>query len=347
MNRTSMDPELDSAVTESQITGALNGTTPARAPITARTLQELADDPALSTPPQWIVQPFFERGTLNSVFGVAKGGKSTLMQHMAVHVATGAAWAGYDVTDGPVLWIDLEQGPRRLLRNFRAVTGWECAGILTVSDLSNPPQLSDLRTLNASYAPALIVIDSLAKFCQVEDENDNGAWQAALQPLETFARTSRAAVVVIDHARKMEGEHGSAMRGASSKLAAFDTAIHVQRGGGPTVRTLSIVSREIGDLKVTVDRTETGYRAAGGVGAATCAVLTALRVQQDSVSVKLLTEYMKRQGFTVSGKTVSNRLQAAVLNGSALTSGTGSKNDPKLYTAAETAPNEGKNDGNP
>jgi hypothetical protein len=316
-----------------------------RAPIAVRSLQELAGDPALSTPPDWVMEPFFERGTLNSVYGIGKGGKSTLLQHVAVHVASGASWAGYDVRQGAVLWVDLEQGPRRLLRNFKAVAGWESAGILTVSDLGNPPALADIRTMAEQYKPVVIVIDSLAKFCQISDENDNGAWQAALQPLETFARTSSAAVIVIDHDRKGEGLDGRAMRGASSKLAAFDTAIHVTRAGG-NMRKLSVVSREVGDLTVTVDRTETGYRVAGS-GEAVCVVLAALRTLADSVSVKLLTDHLKRQGFKVSGKTVGSRLQAAVLTGNATSSGAGTKNDPVLYTAVGPSKNEGKFDGNP
>jgi hypothetical protein len=348
MSRTSMDPELDTR--EAEITARLNapatsnGTSP-RAPITVRTLQDLADDPALSSPPDWVLQPFFERGTLNSIYGIGKGGKSTMLQHVAVHVATGAAWAGYEVRQGPVLWVDLEQGPRRLLRNFKAVAGWESAGILTVSDLGNPPALTDIRTMAEQYKPVVIVIDSLSKFCQVQDDNSSSEWQAALAPLETFARTSSAAVIVIDHDRKGEGLDGRAMRGASSKLAAFDTAILVTRAGG-TMRKLSVVSREMGDLTVTVDRTETGYRLASG-GEAVCVVLAALRSLGDSISITALHHHLSERGQKSDRKTVENRLKIAVQDGHAIATGRGTKNDPTMYTAVTTSSHEGKFDGNP
>ena len=79
--------------------------------------------------------------------------------------------------------------------------------------------------------------------------------------MKQLARSQRAAIVVIDHDRKGEGTHGRPC-GASSKLAAFDAAIHVQRGPTPTTRKLEMVSREIGDFTFTVDRTAEGYRQA-------------------------------------------------------------------------------------
>lgn len=310
----------------------------APAPLAVRTLAEMAADPTLTAPPEWILQPLFERGTLNSIYGPGKIGKSTMLASMAVHIAQGFDWAGYGVQKGRVLWIDLEQGPRRLLRNFMTIcTDFAGLDIVVLSELGPVPQLSAIRAAMAEREPSLVVIDSLGKFVQGQpnppkDENDNMGWQAALQPIEQLARASSAAVVFIDHDRKGEGDHGRAMRGASSKLAAFDTAIHLKRGEG-TRRQLCAVSREIGDYAAWVERTEQGYRAAGAAGTVECKVLAALRALGSPMSADLMHEHMKRLGYSDSGRTIRTRLLDAVKAGHATVTGSGKKGDPVLFSA--------------
>lgn len=299
----------------------------------------MLDDPALLAPPAWVVQPLFERGSLNSVYGPGKIGKSTMLASLAVHIAVGQDWAGYAVTRGGVLWIDLEQGPRRLIRNFRQVNGWDTADMAICSDLATVPPLSAIRAEVMQRQPALVVIDSLSKWGlsqpnPPENENDNDGWARILKPLEALARESPAAFVMIDHDRKGEGDHGRAMRGASSKLAAFDTAVHVKRGSG-NARHLEGVSREIGDFKFTVERTENGYRSQSRTGEE-CRVLATLRAVGEPMSSKSLHHYLERQGYSVTVRTVRERLIEAVSAGRAtVTLGEGTKNSPRLFSAVE------------
>lgn len=302
-------------------------------PLALRTLQNMADDPALLAPPDWVLRPFFERGTLSSVYGTGKIGKSSMLADIAVHVSLGIEWASYLVDGGTVLWIDLEQGERRLLRNFQRVPGWEKANILVLSNLAVRPDYNAMIDAIELHRPALVVIDSLGKFCAVDDDNDNAAWQKALKPLEELARTHRAAFVVIDHDRKGEGEHGRAMRGASSKLAAFDTAIHVKRGNG-TVRQLDVVSRETGDFTAQVERTDDGYRMAGKTPDR---VLEVLREAGQPVSVEALHGMLQRKGLLMTPESVRHHLKRLVADQTAVQTGTGKKNDPKLYEARTDA----------
>jgi hypothetical protein len=334
MITTSIDPEL--ADYERQL-AKLTATASARpaaptdvAPLDTETLTTLLEDPSVLTPAEWVVQPLFERGTLSVIYGPGKIGKSTLLADIAAHVITGCDWAGQAVSQGPVLWVDLEQGRRRLARTLKSIDPRAAANLHVWSDLSSRPEIARVWRTIETRAPALVVIDSLAKLCQVEEENDNAAWQRALQPIEALARANRAAVVVIDHDRKGEGEHGRALRGASSKLAAFDAAIHLKRGATPTARRLEMVSREVGDFALTVDRTADGYRTAA---AGECRVLSALRALGDAVSVKILHDHIVRQGYDVTAKTVQTRLTAAVDHGAATVTGAGTKNDPRLYAA--------------
>lgn len=297
-------------------------------------LAALLADPAVQSPPEWVVRPFFERGTLASVYGPGKVGKSTMLADIVAHVALGRSWAGQPVSAGPVLWIDLEQGRRRLARTFGTMAPEATARVHVFSGFGTPPGLAALKLSVETISPALVVIDSLAKFCQVEDENDNSAWQAALRPLEALARESSAAFVVIDHDRKGEGEHGRAMRGASSKLAAFDAAIHLQRGTTATSRVLKMVSREVGDFTFTVERTADGYRTTSGPG---CVVLAMLASMEGAATSKLVHDRLLASGYNATEKTVRNRLHTAVAEGRAVQRGTGTKNDATVYEAVREA----------
>ncbi|MCU0634034.1 MAG: helicase RepA family protein [Gemmatimonadaceae bacterium] len=332
MSATSMDPEL---AEYERLAAELNPAPKASradvAPLETQPLAELLEDPAVLAPAEWIVRPLFERGTLSVIYGPGKIGKSTMLADIAGHVIAGRDWAGQSVTGGSVLWVDLEQGRRRLARTFAGMDRTLAGQLHVWSDLSARPDLSRVWRTIETRQPALVVMDSLAKLCQVEEENDNAAWQRALQPLEAMARANRAAVVVIDHDRKGEGEHGRALRGASSKLAAFDAAIHLKRANTPSGRRLEMVSREVGDFTLTVERTETGYRTATGGG--TCTVLAALEALGDAVTVNTLHHHLERQGYAVSRKTVQLRLNAAVDKLQATVTGAGTKNDPRLYTA--------------
>lgn len=306
------------------------------APLPTRRLSDLLADPAMLAPAEWVLQPFFERGTLSNMYGPGKVGKSTMLADIAAHVARGEHWAGQRTAQGRVLWVDLEQGPRRLARTFRELDDEAASQIDVWSELGDPPKLSAIRETIAKLEPALVIIDSLGKFCQVDDENDNAVWQLALRPLEDLARSQRAAVVVIDHDRKGEGTHGRAMRGASSKLAAFDAAIQVQRGATPTSRKLDMVSREIGDFTFVVDRTAEGYRASTGKEKVN-QVLLALQSQKEAVSVKVLHFHMKSLGYGMSEETVRNQLEKLVADGSVVQSGEGKKNSPTLFEAVGEA----------
>ena len=342
MSGAAMDPALYEYEREAaRALAALNAGSPAGmvaptgaavVPLETESLAALLEDPAVLAPAEWIVQPLFERGTLNVIYGPGKIGKSTMLADIAAHVIAGTDWAGQSVTGGPVLWVDLEQGRRRLARTFTRMDRHLAGALHVWSDLTARPDLSRVWRTIETLRPALVVLDSLAKLCQVEEENDNAAWQRALQPLEALARANRAAVVVIDHDRKGEGEHGRALRGASSKLAAFDAAIHLKRGNTPTTRRLDMVSREVGDFTLTVDRTADGYRTASS---AECRVLAALRALGDVVTVAVLHDHLTRQGYDTTARTVQTRLTAAVASGAATVTGAGTKNDPRRYAALE------------
>lgn len=79
-------------------------------------------------PLRWAIHGLFARPSLNIVFGQPKGMKSLLMLEAAICVAGGRKWltapdgsSGFMVETCPVAWLDLENGPRRMMERVSAV----------------------------------------------------------------------------------------------------------------------------------------------------------------------------------------------------------------------------------
>ena len=115
------------------------------------------------------------------MYGPGKVGNPPCSPISRAHVARGESWGG-SARCRRVLWVDLEQGPRRLTRTFRDMDADAAEWIDVWSELGDPPKISALRETIALLEPALVIIDSLSKFCRVEEDNGNGEWQAALAP---------------------------------------------------------------------------------------------------------------------------------------------------------------------
>src|SRR5262249_20647978 len=71
----------------------------------------------------------------------------------------------------------------------------------------------------------LVVLDTLAHFWDVDDENDNAKVLRAMKPLLQFARDSEAALLLIHHDRKTGGQGGRSIRGGRAGLGGGDQAL--------------------------------------------------------------------------------------------------------------------------
>ena len=213
-----------------------------------RTLAEMLADPELEDEAEWLVPGYVGRGILTLVSGHPKVGKTTFLAHLAMAVVSGSPFLGMPTTEAPVLWVDLEQHPRRLTALFKMLIadsykGFSCAE--SISTISTRPSLEQLAEMITKTGAGLVVVDSLFKLLGVEDENDATAVNQAMAPLLDMTRETNVALVPIHHLRKSGGSENTDVRGSSAINAIVDISFAIRRlkDGSDTSRELEAISR--------------------------------------------------------------------------------------------------------
>jgi hypothetical protein len=225
-----------------------------------RTLDELLADSTLPTDVEWLVEGLIPRGGMTVVYGIGKGGKTTLLSHLAAAIVSGREFLDRSVREGPVLWLDLEQHVTLTRRKLDEAGAAGCSNPLHVYN-GPAPRTDEVARELAKRGAVAVVIDSLSKYLCLKDENDAAEVTARLGPLLDLAHGANAAVIAIHHDRKSDGALGRNMRGSSAFLAAVDVAIGVKREAGDEFRRrLDCVSRydEV-DEEISVRLTPSGY----------------------------------------------------------------------------------------
>jgi hypothetical protein len=215
-----------------------------------------ADDILTATFPEpvWAIPDLLPVG-LAILAGNPKVGKSWLALQIAQAVATGGRALGIEVERGPVLYMALEDPPRRLQERMRA-QGWPMgSGARFLALDTYLEQIGGLldgggERLGAEITREgyrLVVLDTLSRAI-IGDQMDVAAMTAALTPLQAQAQEQNAAVVMVDHHRKGRGENADAIGdilGSTAKGAMVDTAWGLYRERGKAGAKLQITGREI------------------------------------------------------------------------------------------------------
>ena len=108
------------------------------------------------------------------------------------------------------------------------------------------------------------LVDTLAAFWHVQNENDASEMTKAVKPLLRLARESEACMLLIHHARKSEGSHGDEIRGSGALFGLVDIAIVMKRHSVETQRLLQAQSRyPETPSELVVELREHGYESLG------------------------------------------------------------------------------------
>ena len=211
----------------------------------------LADAYEPRKPLQYAVDGLFALPSLNIGYGPPGCLKSLLLEDTAISVASGERWLpplsdktcrSFNVTQGPVVWADFDNGLRRTHERFDALGK---ARQLPVDTPLHYVSMPDpwLEANKADHVDALIervlslraemvVIDNLGTVSGGLDENSPQMIQV-MSNLRRLAETTGTAVVVIHHQRKGSGSSdsrkGDSLRGHSSIEAALDLALRIER----------------------------------------------------------------------------------------------------------------------
>jgi hypothetical protein len=220
-------------------------------------------DALLSTtfpPPLWTVPELLPAG-LASLAGRPKLGKSWLALQLAVAVASGGRFLDAKVEGGPVLYLALEDSPRRLkarLERLKAPTGLRLRFETDWPPLNgNAGGLMDLERRVEKVKPRLVVVDTLARaFSGRVDWNDLGSTTGAMADLQGLAMGNELCILCVDHHRKsgpLLDDVIDDMIGSTGKSAVVDTAWGLYRKRGEHAATLRVVGRDVDEKELAVE----------------------------------------------------------------------------------------------
>lgn len=218
----------------------------------------------------WIAEPFVYAGGVTLLSGPPKGGKSTLVaQLQRARETRDDVFLGDHVVPGPVLLLTEESGvavtykadglTKLYVLDRRTVVQAE----LSWSDILGLVQRwCDARAEEDELHPPLVIVDTLAVWAGIKDENDASEATQALAAVMVLAANTGAGVIVVHHSRKGGGKDGEAIRGSSAILATPDVAAELSVASeGSDDRWLDLRGRVIHPtrLRLAFDRDTNAY----------------------------------------------------------------------------------------
>jgi hypothetical protein len=190
--------------------------------------------------------------------GRSKDGKSLLAWNLCVAVATGGKALGtFDVPQGDVLYLCLEDGERRAQKRLDDQMAY--------MGMQDPPDNLEIVTRDTSTVgdgfeakmtgwledhpqARLIVIDILEKVRPKRSHTGSVYAEdyAALSPIQQIAQDRNVAILVIHHSNKTKPEDfRDSASGSMGLLAACDTFWSLARLAGAADAVLNIIGRDV------------------------------------------------------------------------------------------------------
>jgi len=282
----------------------------------------------------WIVDGLLPAGGLSGIFSKPKAGKSTTARAIVLHVARGEPVLGRGTTQGPAVYVGLEDH-RRVTREHLKALGARTSDDLYVFTGTRPDAaLSWLERVLARVDPVLVVLDTLQHMLSIRDMNDYSGTVEALRQVLGLVRSRRGHIMISHHAGKGDRRDFDAILGSTGILGTVDTALLLRRREDGT-RTIATRQRAGEDLPESVllldDHQEpqlAGLRADHAQQQAETGVLDWLATQAERVGrAEVLA------GVEGAANVNTRALYALAKGGDRVArTGRGVKGDPFLYT---------------
>ena len=206
--------------------------------------------------PKWSVPGLFPEG-LTLLAGPPKVGKSWLSLGLAVSVASGGrALGAITVEAGPVLYLALEDTPRRLQKRLRQILHGDPAPpmlTLAVECPTIPAGGLDkidgwLSSPRHERPPRLVIIDLLERI-RGQVPSGTSAYQADYQvisAIKSVADQHGVGIILIHHVRKVSAEDFlSEISGTLGLSGAADTICALKRARGEMDGKLHVTGRDV------------------------------------------------------------------------------------------------------
>jgi len=284
----------------------------------------------------WLWEPYIPTGSLFLLVAYMKVGKSTFAYALITSIAQGKPFMGGKTKKGGVLILAVEEHGRDVTRRLKSF-GMQPEHPIHVHTgclSNNKKTLKAIREYVIANKIKLVLVDSLSRFWNVWDENDNARVTREVSPLLDLARETGAAIGLIHHERKSGGEGGRNIRGGSALFGLVDQALMLdhRQGGTRNQRVLKTLGRyEESPPEVIIELEGTEYRVLG----------TPEELNEDEVKSEIVN--ILRDGTPRDIKTLVNdsghneaiiRKAIKKLEESIITEGKGVKGSPHTYKLA-------------
>lgn len=227
-----------------------------------------------SEAPDWIWPGYIARGGVTLLTGLWKAGKTTLLGHLLRDLPLGTGLVDAPVSE-PVAILS-EESPGVWARRRDALTLAATNLIVRRGSFARPTHqgwidlIAQLADVVRERSLSMVVFDTLPSLWPVQNENDASEVVEALAPLRDINEAG-AAVLLVHHPRKGEGDQAQASRGSGALPGFVDVIVELRRFNpqdpNDTRRKLTAYGRyaEV-PPEVIVDLTDEGYRMLGQPG---------------------------------------------------------------------------------
>ena len=211
--------------------------------------------------PKWAVPGILSEG-LTILGGKPKVGKSWLALQICHAIASGGKVLG-DITvrQGPVLYLALEDTPRRLKDRLLAIDPHEAVTLRTA--YPNGPPSPGFETLLQSLGAwlgsnpdcRLVCIDTLGRIKPPSRKNGQAYEEDTrfMAPLQDLAKRHSVAVLVVHHTRKQESDDMiDSFLGSTALAGVADTGIVLKRSRPNSGGELHVRGRDVEEMQLAL-----------------------------------------------------------------------------------------------
>lgn len=199
--------------------------------------------------PKWAVPDLLPVG-LSFLAGRPKLGKSWLGLQIAHAVGTGGRVFNTVVSKGKVIYLALEDSPRRLKKRMEKQNIPACEDIVfytrwTPFQEGGLVELANEVTINGY---TLVIVDTLSRAIGKADQLDQAEMTTIIGNLQQLATNADIAILLIDHHRKQNGFESNPIDdilGSTAKAAVADAALGLYREQGKHGATLKVTGRDL------------------------------------------------------------------------------------------------------
>ena len=178
----------------------------------------------------WFWKGFVGRGITTLISAHPKLGKTTLLFHLLKALTGQGFFLNLPIEPAKVLLLSEE--PRQRIASRARLMGIQSDKISVISRFDVQKwehSLVQIKKEIIEYKVDVIVVDTLASFWNVGDENEAARVIESLRLLQDIAQEYKVGILLFHHVRKAPGSEGTAHRGSGALLGAVDIGVEVKR----------------------------------------------------------------------------------------------------------------------